>query len=124
MAIHVANKELADFLKGVFAEAACGAPGAKARRTLQNRQQVCNMPRPPRPLGKDAIRKIKGWDKSAKMIQNLYEEMLAKTEQNAAVADVKAVLEKFYEENPDWIGAEQADVVAETGQDLVVGVDE
>lgn len=58
------------------------------------------------------------------MIQNLYEEMLAKTEQNAAVADVKAVLKIFYEQNPDWTGAEQADVVAETGQDLVVGVDE
>ncbi|KAF6798117.1 hypothetical protein CMUS01_15750 [Colletotrichum musicola] len=95
--------DLAGFFKSVFTEAAYGAPGAKARRALQNRQQVCNIPRPPRPLGKDAIRKIKGWDK----------------QQNAAVADVKAVLKKFYEENPDWIGAEQADVVAETGQNLV-----
>ena len=124
IAIKVVNPSLADFLKSVFQEAACGAPAAKIRRYLEGRQpQVCNMPRPPRPMNPKAIEKIKGWDQRVKMIKNLYEQMLEKTEENKATADVKKLLEQFKADNPEYTGGE-ADAMTDAGVDYTIGADE
>lgn len=66
--------------------------------------------------------KIKAWNKKTKMIQNLYEEMLAKAE-DSATADLKTHLKQFWEDNPDWTGSE-LDAVTDSGMDLTVGADE
>lgn len=126
VAIKVVNSGFADFLKSVFTEAACGVPGAKARRQLLGRQgdvAVCAMPRPPRPMKINDIQKIKGWKDRAKMISNLYQEMLDKTQENAATADVKKLLQQFKEDNPEWTGTE-ADAMTDAGVDYTIGADE